>query len=253
MEDKEHRFAIKLIDKDKEEVSPEIICLVTENELILEAKQPIKIAMAKIADCAVEIGQITEYETTPEGAKLTSTVRLTYFDDQNQKQRLSLEMPASAAGILSNEIRTRSPIAQKEVWESLPIELRTAGFGIRFVASLIDGTILGVVSFIFGFILTFGGAQAVATWLGYIIGAIYHIGFWTWRGQTPGKMITGIKIVKTDESPIDFGRALVRYIAYYVSGILLLIGFLWILWDRRKQGLHDKIAGTVVITLRPKG
>jgi len=119
-----------------------------------------------------------------------------------------------------------------------------AGFWRRFVAWIIDGILLGAVSGILMFIIS---AQQTASWLGSVIGIVYIVGFWTWRGQTPGKMVMGVKIIKTDGSPIGIGRAILRYIGYLVSAIIIFIGYLMIAWDGRKQGLHDKIAGTYVV------
>jgi len=124
----------------------------------------------------------------------------------------------------------------------MEVEMNYAGFWRRFVASIIDGIILGALVGILAAI-----ALETASWLGSIIGIIYVIGFWTWRGQTPGKMVMGIKIIKTDGSPIGIGRAILRYVGYLVSTIIICIGYLMIAWDSKKQGLHDKIAGTYVV------
>ena len=248
MEEKGYKFTAIVMDKLKGQDKAEVNCLLTEDNLVIETEKTISIAVARIQDWHREMTSTYDAESKTSSVV---TFELTFFDEENHKQKLSLKMSSLNATDLNDKLRVAVPKAQKQVWESLPIELKTAELGIRFVASLIDGVILFVISFIVSFIVAFGGAQAVATWLGCVVGVIYYITFWTWRGQTPGKMITGIKIVKTDESPIGIGAAIIRYIGYYVSGILLLIGFLWILWDRRKQGLHDKIAGTVVIKIRP--
>jgi uncharacterized RDD family membrane protein YckC len=60
-------------------------------------------------------------------------------------------------------------------------------------------------------------------------------------------MMVGIKIVKTDGTPVTSVEALVRYIGYWASAIPLGLGFLWVAWDSGKQGWHDKIAGTCVV------
>lgn len=76
---------------------------------------------------------------------------------------------------------------------------------------------------------------------------VYMIGFWTWKGQTPGKMAMGIRIVAADGGPIGLGRAIIRYLGFFVSAAILYLGFIMIAFDGRKQGLHDKIAGTFVV------
>ena len=74
------------------------------------------------------------------------------------------------------------------------------------------------------------------------------LAFWKFRNSTPGKMVFRAKIVDatTGNAPSD-ARLLIRFLGYFASILTLGIGFLWIAIDRRKQGLHDKIAHTVVV------
>ncbi len=65
-----------------------------------------------------------------------------------------------------------------------------------------------------------------------------------------GKMIVGLKIVSVDGSPITFKNALLRFVALASMGVS--IGFLWLLFDRRKQSLHDKAGRTVVVKIRDR-
>jgi len=65
-------------------------------------------------------------------------------------------------------------------------------------------------------------------------------------GRTLGKMFFGLQVVSADGTPISFGIAFLRAVGCLVSGIFYL-GFIWAAFDKRKQGWHDKIAGTVVI------
>jgi uncharacterized RDD family membrane protein YckC len=75
--------------------------------------------------------------------------------------------------------------------------------------------------------------------------------FWMYYAATPGKMLLGLKIVDADTfAKVPAGRLVLRYIGYFLSLIILCIGYLCIAWDERKQGLHDKIAKTVVIKTR---
>ena len=82
---------------------------------------------------------------------------------------------------------------------------------------------------------------------GLILLVLYTVGFWTWRGQTLGKIALRVRVVGVDGRPIGVGRAIVRYIGYLVSALVFLGGYLMIGLTRRKQGLHDKIAGTYVV------
>jgi uncharacterized RDD family membrane protein YckC len=65
-------------------------------------------------------------------------------------------------------------------------------------------------------------------------------------GRTPGKMLLGLQVVSDDGASISFGIAFLRAVGYFVSNIFYL-GFIWVAFDKKKQGWHDKIAGTVVI------
>lgn len=80
------------------------------------------------------------------------------------------------------------------------------------------------------------------------IGALLVLLFWFARNATPGKMVLGARIAdaRTGAAPSK-GQLLLRYLAYYLSALPLCLGFAWIGWDPRKQGWHDKIAGTVVV------
>jgi uncharacterized RDD family membrane protein YckC len=81
------------------------------------------------------------------------------------------------------------------------------------------------------------------------VNVAYFVGFWVWRGQTPGKMLLGIKIVRPDNARITVSQGLLRYLGYIVSGAVILIGFIWVAFDPMKQGFHDKIAETFVVRI----
>ena len=76
---------------------------------------------------------------------------------------------------------------------------------------------------------------------------LYTVGFWAWRGQTPGKMALRIQVVGVDGHPIGTGQAIVRYVGYFVSTLMFFGGYFMISQTQRKQGLHDKIARTYVV------
>lgn len=131
-----------------------------------------------------------------------------------------------------------------------------AGFWRRLVATLIDNAVTSAAGGFLGFWLGLVAAATgvgdtailvLAYTLGFILGLVYYVALWTWRGQTVGKMAMRVRIIKTDGTPITLGTAVLRYVGYIVSTIVLLIGFFMIAWDGKKQGLHDKIAGTYVV------
>jgi len=85
----------------------------------------------------------------------------------------------------------------------------------------------------------------------WVLPAIAVIIFWMTKQATPGKMVISATIVDADSGKAPTtGQLIGRYLAYYVSSIPLGLGFLWVAFDRKKQGWHDKLAGTVVV--RPK-
>ena len=133
------------------------------------------------------------------------------------------------------------------------------GFWARFGATLID-TVL-ILFIIYPILISMHGFEALATnaftsgpidWLlNWVFPVIGIIAFWLYRQATPGKMAISAKIVdaKTGEKPSP-QQCIVRYLGYYVSTIPLCLGLLWVAWDPKKQGWHDKLAGTVVISPR---
>ncbi len=81
-----------------------------------------------------------------------------------------------------------------------------------------------------------------------LLALVAVIAFWIFRSATPGKMVIGAVIVDANsgQKPTT-GQFIGRYLGYFVSTLPLGLGFFWIGWDPRKQGWHDKLAGTVVI------
>ena len=138
------------------------------------------------------------------------------------------------------------------------VEARYAGFWIRVGAAFID-TILMFIIFIPLLLWIYGGEELLARaqsgdWgityylIVYVLPAIAVILFWVAKQATPGKMALSLIIVDARTlGPISSGKALGRYLAYYVSSIPLGLGLLWVALDGRKQGWHDKLAGTFVI------
>jgi uncharacterized RDD family membrane protein YckC len=135
-------------------------------------------------------------------------------------------------------------------------EQKYAGFWIRTWASIIDTILMLII--IMPILFSIYGADfwvhesfVAGFWdfiFQYILPAIAVIILWVYKSATPGKMLTGLIIVdaKTGEKP-STGQFIVRYLGYYVSIIPLSLGFIWVGIDKRKQGWHDKLAGTVVI------
>lgn len=133
-------------------------------------------------------------------------------------------------------------------------KLEYAGFWIRVVAYIIDSIVLSVVLGVIGFGLI-GGAVAMESF-GLIIGVylFYFVVVFAYftvmesssRQATLGKMAVGIKVGNEQGQRISPANALGRVASKILSGLILYIGYIMVGFDTRKQGLHDKLANTVV-------
>ena len=160
---------------------------------------------------------------------------------------------------------TPPPMAPPPVsWAPAPAEqpgpmpgLRYGGFWVRAVAWIIDAIILTVI--VAALSPLFGGTSVVqtpngvqinsgATGIQFLVNLVYFVGFWVWRAQTPGMIPFNLRVVRADNGEnIDVGRAILRYVGVIISFLVLLLGVIWVAFDARKQGWHDKLAGTVVV------
>jgi uncharacterized RDD family membrane protein YckC len=127
-----------------------------------------------------------------------------------------------------------------------------ASFGRRFVAILMDGFIIMLISMAINvpFVIFLPDLASLGTLIGYGCSLFYYVYFIGSRGQTLGKMALGIKVVKTDGSPVGYLNAFLReVVGKFISGLVFGIGYLWMLSDPRKQTWHDKIANTIVLKI----
>lgn len=126
-----------------------------------------------------------------------------------------------------------------------------AGFGVRFIAALIDGVLIGIINTAISYMLTAVLGEGAGS-LSMILNLALSIGYYVWyqhkEGQTIGKKAMKIKVVTYDgKTPTLFAFFLRDIVGKAVSAILLFIGYFMVLWDPKKQALHDKIANTYVI------
>jgi uncharacterized RDD family membrane protein YckC len=151
-----------------------------------------------------------------------------------------------------------------------------AGFGIRLLAWLIDLLVLlfflrfiiALISYFFSyffiaFILIYVSivsadssivrflSDFIGVFIGFSVTLLYFTLFWSSKFQgTPGKIVLGLKIVDVNGNKISYFTALIRYISTIISSLLLGIGYLLIIFDGKKQALHDKLASTYVIKVK---
>ena len=134
--------------------------------------------------------------------------------------------------------------------------LRYGGFWIRLVATLIDGFILGIMLGLLGAVTGldfFADDPERISWLAiavqFAVDWLYEAGLTASPlCGTLGKRAVGLRVVTERGERISFARSTGRFLAKVVSAMLLLVGFLMVAFTERKRGLHDMIAGTVVIT-----
>lgn len=129
------------------------------------------------------------------------------------------------------------------------------GFWIRLVAYAIDLLVLiaagvllfGVAALPYGDGRGEDGAMGLAALVYYLLALAYVVVLPPTLGATLGKLALGYHIVAADGRHIGYGRSIARVLGTMVSGLFLGLGYIWIGVDARKQGWHDKIAGTYVV------
>ncbi len=88
--------------------------------------------------------------------------------------------------------------------------------------------------------------------ISYVLPILIVVLMWVKLGATPGKMILNCVVVDANTGQLpSIGQSVGRYFAYILSMLPLMLGFLWVAWDKHKQAFHDKIAGTVVLHVVP--
>ncbi len=122
------------------------------------------------------------------------------------------------------------------------------GFLTRALALIVDAILVGIVTGILTSVL-FSGEMGQGNAFGTILGLAYYVYFWSSAGggQTLGMKALGIKVIKTDGSPLTVTGAIIRYVGLIISFVVFFIGVIWVAFDANKQGWHDKIAGTYVV------
>ncbi|MCX4958455.1 RDD family protein [Streptomyces virginiae] len=139
-----------------------------------------------------------------------------------------------------------------------------AHWGLRVGATLLDGLIIaGPMYALAGVGAAIASDETGETIAGILslIGMLYALGMFLFQkyregttGQTIGKKIVGTSVHReADGATLGFGMALVRWLAHFLDGIACYIGYLWPLWDEKKQTFADKVCSTVVIKVNKNG
>lgn len=141
-----------------------------------------------------------------------------------------------------------------------------AGFLSRFIAFLVDGIALSVISWVLsllaapflgvaqstdsGLIAVFLGGVGFLLFIILLFLQFFYFGWlWSKSGQSLGMRVVNIRVARRDGTPLSFLRAGLRgTIGYWISGLLFGLGFLWAAFDSRKEAWHDKMFDTGVFT-----
>jgi uncharacterized RDD family membrane protein YckC len=135
-------------------------------------------------------------------------------------------------------------------------EMPYVGFWPRVGASVIDVILMGII--VWPLLTAFYGESywsgqefikgPMDFLLSWVFPAVAVVAFWAVKQATPGKMAISAKIVDADTGGAPtVGQCIGRYCAYFLATIPLGLGIIWVAFDGRKQGWHDKLAGTVVV------
>lgn len=140
--------------------------------------------------------------------------------------------------LFENETMEKLAADEKNFSETIISDYEKTHFGWRFLAAFIDLILMGIIA---------KGLFARPK-LPFVAVIIYFIGLWTWKSASLGKMIVGLKIVDKDtHNNISFKQSIIRFLGYIISLLPLGLGFFWMIWDKEKQGWHDKLAKTFVL------
>jgi uncharacterized RDD family membrane protein YckC len=173
--------------------------------------------------------------------------------------------PPSPSSLPAGSAVERPPFPAAEVAAVLGRAVRYGGFWLRVGAALIDSAVLMGVSLAAHFLIRVSAGVPVAplwkasaggtplfscveAWVSLVIGWIYSAGLESSVKQaTLGKMALGMRVTDLARRRISFGRATGRHFAKILSALILGIGFLMVAFSETKQGLHDKVAETLVV------
>ncbi|MGA1841823.1 MAG: RDD family protein [bacterium] len=193
----------------------------------------------------------SEYKPLSENTFLSSEPKEETQFNQIKKDENILLPSEKNEGIQADEIKT-------------DINKSKGGFWIRTLAFIIDLIFINILIRIFAWTIKLGvitGARIMLakpetffdlrefliTAIGIAIIVFYFVYFHGRTGQTPGKRLLHLKVIRTDGSPLGLDKAIERFFCYIISLLPLYIGFIFIAFNKDKQGLHDIIAHTYVI------
>jgi uncharacterized RDD family membrane protein YckC len=130
---------------------------------------------------------------------------------------------------------------------SLTGEMTYGGFWIRYLARIVDAIVVFAVAGMLGLLGGLGGFGVFLRFVGFPLAIAYETYFVGRHGATLGKMVCGLRVVRSDGERVSYGRAFGRYWACQVSSIILAIGYIMAAFDSQKRALHDRMCDTRVV------
>ncbi|HEY8803402.1 MAG TPA: RDD family protein [Candidatus Dormibacteraeota bacterium] len=154
--------------------------------------------------------------------------------------------------------RSHDQLSHSTTWPPQPVA--TAGFGIRTMAYLVDAVLLSFVGGAFPYLVIANsttsqagnvGQQVTTSTSGSIlVSLVYFVILWSrlGGGRTLGMRLLGLKVIQErDGASPEIGTALIRWLGLWLSFAVCFVGVIWVAFDSRHQGWHDKIARTLVV------
>jgi uncharacterized RDD family membrane protein YckC len=165
------------------------------------------------------------------------------MDEQNMNNQIPVaEVPAQPV-IPTTSVTSTASVAY-------------ASFGARFLAGLIDCILVSIVTGALGALFGFGRSGGGNTFSSYnpfsILALVYYVLMISKYGATIGKKVLGIRVQDEQTGAnLTIGGAILReVVGKFLSGIVFLLGYFWMLWDPKKQTWHDKIAKSIVVKVK---
>ncbi|MDD4170507.1 MAG: RDD family protein [Desulfotomaculaceae bacterium] len=125
-----------------------------------------------------------------------------------------------------------------------PFPVICAGFWRRFLAIILDGLFLSAADYLIGVLLGYGLGNFIGVFIGWLYFALMESS--SYQG-TLGKMAIGIKVTDLNGNKLTFGRATGRYFGKLISSLIFMIGYVMAGFTKKKQALHDIMAGCLVV------
>lgn len=195
----------------------------------------------------VEDAEVQPGYEHPQALKITETAPKEKVD--NVKELIELLRTKEIENVKSAPSPSRNVAPEEKPGISgVALPLEYAGFYERFKAYALDHLIVLFLSVLAALFIGFGLGP---NFLFLLCNPLYFVYFIGTSGQTPGKALMRIKVISDDgKGALGYERAFLRWVGYIVSGAFFGIGWLLILVDEKHQGLHDKIARTVVVRVK---